>query len=1272
MVDRSVEVRLRADVSNYQRGINSAGVDTMQFTARLRAMDAALDAVERRQQAAGNATQVHTRRVRAQDRAVQGATTNLGAYNTALGNTNTAMGAHAQRSNAFVRGNQQSSSSINQLTGRLGLAVDGVLTLGSALVPMGALAGQAAAGLAAMGAAGAVAAASALLAFRGVGDAVKAVQKYQDDPSLENLRAANKELDAMAPAAAQFVVQFQKAKPLLRDIQQSAARGWFPGLTSALGELDEVSPKLERILVRSGELGGFLVKDGLESLGGERWEEFFDFVAEEVPSAEASLARVMGDLTHGAAEMWMAFDPGNDSFIAWVEDVANSFDSWASSADGRQDVEDFLAYARENGPEVADFLSAVGGSLVAIVKAAAPLGGPTLQILTVMAETFEAFASSDIATPLIAGLAALRIYTRAAALATAAQARLNTTMAGGTGAGAAAGAAARGAGVPLFGALSASQRAQQTAAQAAARQAQQRAMIMRGAAAGISGGLLASGAASELGLTNTAMLTLMGTLSGGWMPAIGAAAGLTLDAAAANDSLTKSLEAAGAAIESGDMAAGLQAMNDALEQQAEFEAKIDRGKGFGALKDPSALLANTKSGIEGALGSIGIGNGSDVEDGQRALADLNREMFLSQHAAAGLADAMGTTRGPLDGSAKSVTELQHALALAQPAMDRTGISMQDLVGAKRRQTDGFGALADAINPDGSYDALTAKIASAAKWMDSAAGKAQDYRVAVRGLATDQGTAAEQADRYRETFDAIVSPANDAEAALTGQVDALQAIRKLSTFGGFDAAGGDNAQANAATTRDYTAAVRERIATMIAARRSDEDVAATLQESRRQFIESGVAAGFSAREMSKRANAIGLTPRLIETTFRALGIGAFEQQVNGIKNLARGVPKSVLTDIATNGVPKTAAQITALLGKYKLTEKQRTAVLALIDRASGQIPAAIAALQSYDGRRADSFIYTHHVTTYSGAGTGRSLRHGDQLDQAADGATVPKTGLPYADRHLYLLADEEEVISNRRGQATRRRALLKGVNRDASDVELHRLIGLADGGTAGAGLSGLAAVRRYESARSGYYDDNSHLTVKAAKALDKLATAAEKAATAALDEARDRARAARDLRTATGSSLAVGELTGNGLAGFDAGLSANRNDTRAGAWALQKARGKGLGGKNDTGGLFQFLAGSGDLQLIQQFAGLNRKQLRQRELQYASMQAGQARFGDIAVAEKYGRSIRSLDHTVSRLNEEIRDLKHQIGRDVREGARAGTREGANDRDRRVSAGSRTGR
>lgn len=89
------------------------------------------------------------------------------------------------------------------------------------------------------------------------------------------------------------------------------------------------------------------------------------------------------------------------------------------------------------------------------------------------------------------------------------------------------------------------------------------------------------------------------------------------------------------------------------------------------------------------------------------------------------------------------------------------------------------------------------------------------------------------------------------------------------------------------------------------------------------------------------------------------------------------------------------------------------------------------IQSLDGDSATVTIRT--VRTESGKGP-----LAFDAATSADGSTVPKTGLPYADRHLYLLADGEEVISNRFGQADRHRPLLKAINAGR----------LADGGTAG--------------------------------------------------------------------------------------------------------------------------------------------------------------------------------------------------------------------------------
>ena len=66
-------------------------------------------------------------------------------------------------------------------------------------------------------------------------------------------------------------------------------------------------------------------------------------------------------------------------------------------------------------------------------------------------------------------------------------------------------------------------------------------------------------------------------------------------------------------------------------------------------------------------------------------------------------------------------------------------------------------------------------------------------------------------------------------------------------------------------------------------------------------------------------------------------------------------------------------------------------------------------------------------------------------RSADGGTVPKTGLPYADRHPYLLADGERITSNRYGQVDKASHLLDLIN---AGKLTDKMVGLADGGTTG--------------------------------------------------------------------------------------------------------------------------------------------------------------------------------------------------------------------------------
>lgn len=102
------------------------------------------------------------------------------------------------------------------------------------------------------------------------------------------------------------------------------------------------------------------------------------------------------------------------------------------------------------------------------------------------------------------------------------------------------------------------------------------------------------------------------------------------------------------------------------------------------------------------------------------------------------------------------------------------------------------------------------------------------------------------------------------------------------------------------------------------------------------------------------------------------------------------------------------------------------------------------------RRALKAIPDEGVTvrvTSSGTGT---VTPGFGPVSSADGSTVPNSSGPYRDQFLYSLAQREEVVSNRRGQADRFRPVLKAINADMPRSMIRGM--LANGGTAAASAS----------------------------------------------------------------------------------------------------------------------------------------------------------------------------------------------------------------------------
>jgi hypothetical protein len=203
------------------------------------------------------------------------------------------------------------------------------------------------------------------LALYGLGDALTALNKYQLEPTAANLDALNQEMSKAGPAGREFVLFLDGLGPKFTELQMVARAGFLPGL-----------------------------QEGIESLM-TRFPEVREIVAD--------LADELGDLAAKGGE-WLA-GPGFDAF------------------------QEFLAYARSQGPAVAEFTRSLAEALIGIGRALAPVGQVTLPILTDLLNILAKIANSPIGPALAAAATAFTVVSRSAQVAEFAMGRFGGSTA---------------------------------------------------------------------------------------------------------------------------------------------------------------------------------------------------------------------------------------------------------------------------------------------------------------------------------------------------------------------------------------------------------------------------------------------------------------------------------------------------------------------------------------------------------------------------------------------------------------------------------------------------------------------------------------------------------------------------------------------------------------------------------------------------------------------------------------------------------------------------
>lgn len=592
----------------------------------------------------------------------------------------------------IARSASKADASINKLTGRLRLIADVAAILGPALVPIGALGVPAVAGLANQLGVAALAGGTAIIAFQGVGDALKAVNTAALEPTTANLQKAQEAMEKLSPAAREMVNRLQELRPVLTGIRDAGAEGMFPGVVDGIDELEKRAGDFERVVGNMGSALGSLLADAGADLASERWDEFFDFLATDATQTLASMGRATGSLAHGMAELWMAFDPLNDDFGSWVEDVASGFDSWATGLSQTQGFAEFIDYVRSTGPQVADTFVALADAVLEIAEAAAPLGGPVLQALEGIAKAAAAIADSDLGTPIMAGVAALALLSRA----TRTYQAVASTAFGGRLVGSIGGM------VTALGTVTTAQDRARLSAVQLQRAEAQRASAVRGglatmgkATAGLAALTLAStGAADSIGLTNTVTLGLLGTLGGPWGAAAGASVGLMRDLAESTGDLSGALDRAKLALATGDLEDMRAALADLSD---EYNKATDLRELYGGYTDLKEQLGDLFSGdLAGVLEDSPIGKLSGLLRAQfgeteKVLDQLDGSLSSSAAKYGWLGSVMGdfvpdfeAMRDATQRTAAATTTLAEAVGALSGVLDRRDAmrnyteSMEDL------------------------------------------------------------------------------------------------------------------------------------------------------------------------------------------------------------------------------------------------------------------------------------------------------------------------------------------------------------------------------------------------------------------------------------------------------------------------------------------------------------------------------------------------------------------------------------------------------------------
>jgi hypothetical protein len=578
----------------------------------------------------------------------------------------------------FVAGMKVAQSALNDLrkdidktNDRTAWLAQSFLALGPTLGPLSAAAVPALAGIATQLTATALAATVTTMAFNGIGDALKALNDYQIDPTEAHLKKLHETMAFIGPTGRDLVRVLDEMRDGFIGMSNLTRDKMFPGVIDGLEELKVLGPQVEQIIAKTAEVIGDLASDAGNGLAGEGFEEFFLFLESDgVPTIDA-LGRTIGNLAEGFGAMLAAFAPLSRDFTGGMLEMSEAFADWAHGLRENASFQEFIDYVRENTPRVLDLIGQLADTFMAIVQAAAPVGEVMIPVLTEILKIIELLVDTPLGPIFIAAAAAMSLYGRAAALAGITTAGLGTKVAE----------------------LALGMHRLDAAGNRVAKSTEKvRFSLARTAGTAGIFALAMSPIPEKLGLSNTALGAMTGSLAGPWGAAVGAGVGLMFDLSSNTDKFVVSSQALAETLDqqTGEVTKNTKAWaaNELLKQGVLAAAK-DLGISLELVTDAALgnelaiekvgrALETAKSGFYDAEGRTVVGaqalqeyaeNSHLVED---AIGDTNGALAEGRESLLLTGEAVGTTARKYRKAADEVDYFAMAVENLTASLDKRG------------------------------------------------------------------------------------------------------------------------------------------------------------------------------------------------------------------------------------------------------------------------------------------------------------------------------------------------------------------------------------------------------------------------------------------------------------------------------------------------------------------------------------------------------------------------------------------------------------------------